>query len=141
MRVCWVVLDLGMVEYIFSDKTGTLTDNEMNFKRCTIGGVMFGGQLKRSGYSLATNGHDDADVVHKPEPQDTMIEGLPLRTVVAASANRDSPIADFVLIMAVCHTVFIDAASGVLQSESPDEEALVRPLLGKSALPCSNCLF
>ncbi|KAF9276469.1 hypothetical protein BGZ68_009992 [Mortierella alpina] len=33
--------DLGQIEYIFSDKTGTLTTNQMEFKKCSIHGHVF----------------------------------------------------------------------------------------------------
>jgi P-type E1-E2 ATPase len=33
--------DLGQIEYLFSDKTGTLTENEMEFKRFSVEGAVY----------------------------------------------------------------------------------------------------
>jgi P-type E1-E2 ATPase len=37
-----LVEELGMITHIFSDKTGTLTDNVMEFRRCSINGHLYG---------------------------------------------------------------------------------------------------
>src|SRR5687767_2741230 len=39
-----LVEELGQVEIIFSDKTGTLTMNEMEFKKCSVNLQVFGDQ-------------------------------------------------------------------------------------------------
>ena len=36
-----LIQELGQVEYIFADKTGTLTYNQMDFKKCSIKGQLF----------------------------------------------------------------------------------------------------
>jgi len=34
--------DLGQIEYILSDKTGTLTENKMEFRMCSIYNKVYG---------------------------------------------------------------------------------------------------
>lgn len=56
--------DLGQIEYVFSDKTGTLTQNVMEFKKCSINGVSYG-----LAYTEAKQGLD------KREGKDPIHEG------------------------------------------------------------------
>ena len=63
--------DLGQIEYVFSDKTGTLTQNLMEFKKCTINGKSYG-----LAYTEAKQGLDKrngVDVVKQQEVWKTKI--------------------------------------------------------------------
>ena len=46
--------DLGQIEYVFSDKTGTLTQNVMEFQRCSVHGVTYGEGVTEAQRGAAT---------------------------------------------------------------------------------------
>ena len=46
--------DLGQIEYVFSDKTGTLTQNIMEFQRCSVSGISYGEGVTEAQRGLTT---------------------------------------------------------------------------------------
>ncbi|KAK1145852.1 phospholipid transporting ATPase [Aspergillus melleus] len=55
--------DVGQIEYIFSDKTGTLTQNVMDFKKCTVNGVSYGEAFTEAQIGMVRREGGDADAV------------------------------------------------------------------------------
>ncbi|KAI5956561.1 DNF1 [Candida jiufengensis] len=74
--------DLGQIEYVFSDKTGTLTQNVMEFKKCTVNGVSYGraytealaGLRKRMGIDVETEAIHEKELIRQDKQE--MIEKL-----------------------------------------------------------------
>ena len=117
--------DLGMVDYVFSDKTGTLTSNEMRLRLLVLCGELYGDhafQLERCGLTpeLALRAFDGrlADVLQDGDLGCSLLRQHATEALTA---------------LAVCHTLLVldegvtmpDASAPLYQGPSPDEVALV----------------
>ena len=107
--------ELDLVTTLLSDKTGTLTRNQMDYVECSIGGVRYG--------QAATP--DDGG-------EESLEAGFNMRDPTLecgrwrGGANART-IRRFAEVLSVCHTVVSEGPRNALkyQAESPDEAALV----------------
>jgi phospholipid-translocating ATPase len=131
--------DVGQIEYIFSDKTGTLTQNVMEFKKCTVNGVPYGeayteaqaGMQKRQGIDTDAAGAQARAQIAKDRErmlqdirrmhdnpylrdEDLTFVAPDFINDLAGESGRAQKEANerFMLTLALCHTVITERTPG-----------------------------
>ncbi|CAG9311668.1 unnamed protein product [Blepharisma stoltei] len=131
--------ELGMVQHIFSDKTGTLTCNRMEFKFCTIGTKMYGDNrslmnleyVQKPSFSnkeIAFS-FDTKVIEHDTFFSKVPIAIKPIKITQNFELQNQQQINEFFLrCLSLCHECLIENNdSGAISyvGQSPDEIALV----------------
>ncbi|CCO30161.1 phospholipid-translocating ATPase [Rhizoctonia solani AG-1 IB] len=120
--------ELGRIEYLLSDKTGTLTQNEMEMRKLHLGTISYGADaMDEVAHQLVVAFGAEQSTGRTSKRQGSLVTGVQL----ASRGRRDisSRVRDAVLALALCHNVTPvtnDDGTVTYQASSPDEVAIVK---------------
>ncbi|RAO65023.1 uncharacterized protein BHQ10_001035 [Talaromyces amestolkiae] len=134
VRTSTIPEDLGRIEYLLSDKTGTLTQNEMELKKIHVGTVSYANEAMDEVASYIKQGFVVSDSSRQSLITPSTVFGAQVGTGAATRTRREigTRVRDLLLALALCHNVTptTDEEDGRrvinYQASSPDEIAIVK---------------
>ncbi|KAK9718580.1 hypothetical protein K7432_005404 [Basidiobolus ranarum] len=109
--------DLGQIDYIFTDKTGTLTENIMVLKKCSISGIIFGHT-------------EDCDDLRGDDILLNLLQSGNSSITDTRHTHKSEEVLDFFRCLAICNTIIpseeCENGRPIYRGSSPDDEALVK---------------
>ncbi|KAL9012745.1 MAG: hypothetical protein Q9173_002508 [Seirophora scorigena] len=138
VRTSTIPEELGRIEYLLSDKTGTLTRNEMELKKIHVGTVSYANEAMDEVSSYVRQGFVTGPADDVLQPSALVTPSLSRHTPSAGNQTTrtrreiGSRVRDLVLALALCHNVTPTAEEEdgqsftTYQASSPDEIAIVR---------------
>ncbi|CAM9567769.1 unnamed protein product, partial [Sphacelaria rigidula] len=151
--------ELGQVSHVFSDKTGTLTQNVMEFRKFSVGGISYGRGVTDIGRAVAEGLGEDIPkedleaeriIASKPSVPHVRFYDPDLQRHLEGAAGDEQRklLAEFFLTLSVCHTVIPErsvsskakarrppsatAGSGNSSTTGSSHRKLARPGSGRS---------
>jgi len=127
-RESGIIEQLGQIDFLFSDKTGTLTMNQMEFKKCFINGKVYGAE-KESNECTDTPFSINGDMSAYELLTGLNQNGIQNNNIKEKDVKNDRiSVERFFLLICVCNDVFptLKDEKICFQSTFPDDIALVK---------------
>ncbi|XP_052850847.1 phospholipid-transporting ATPase VD isoform X2 [Drosophila gunungcola] len=105
-RAMNITEELGQIQHIFTDKTGTLTENKMIFRRCVVNGSDYNHPPSELEKMYSKPGAPAPPLI----PNDNLSNDMTQLTQAAYLTPHAQRIQEFLVVLAICNTVIVGAA-------------------------------